>query len=387
MKLRSKDINVLQNSRKIKIVLIIAFLLVLLSLFVPSTLAAENGYNQQDADQIAQGFISQIPEEAVDGLDKIGVNTLAPEKIAGVSPDGLFSLFLNAAASSFSAPLRCLLITSAVSLLYAVINGFDASEGVKKTASAATVMAVAVSAYAPVISQISKASNLISECSNFMTAFVPAYSSVIAASGKPSTALVYGGLLIGAIQLISQLTVMVFVPLLSVILAVSLAGAVNSSLHIDSIINTVKSFVGWGLGLIMTVFVGLLGVQGVVTSAADTLGVKTAKFALGSFVPVVGGALSEAYGSVLGGLGLIKSTIGAFGILVIAVIFIIAMTPTLLMLVSVRLSAGVARILGCDPLYNALSAAGWVAGLMLAIVLCFGATFIISTSIVGSMVT
>ena len=69
------------------------------------------------------------------------------------------------------------------------------------------------------------------------------------------------------------------------------------------------------MGLACTLFVGLLSLQSLVGGAADTLGSRAVKFSLSSFVPVVGSALSDAFSSLQGCLSLLKTTVGAFGMI------------------------------------------------------------------------
>ena len=69
-------------------------------------------------------------------------------------------------------------------------------------------------------------------------------------------------------------------------------------------------------------FGALIGLQGIFAQSADTLALKTGKFLLSSGVPVVGRAISDAMGSVLAGLKMLKGTVGFAVIAVIAVSFL-----------------------------------------------------------------
>lgn len=67
-------------------------------------------------------------------------------------------------------------------------------------------------------------------------------------------------------------------------------------------------------------FVGLLSIKGLLAGAADSAVAKGAKFLIGSFVPVVGGAVSDALGSIVSSLSLVRGATGAFGILAVLLI-------------------------------------------------------------------
>lgn len=78
----------------------------------------------------------------------------------------------------------------------------------------------------------------------------------------------------------------------------------------------------WLLTFCATVFGALIGLQGIFAQSADTLALKTGKFLLSSGVPVVGRAISDAMGSVLAGLKMLKGTVGFAVIAVIAASFL-----------------------------------------------------------------
>lgn len=137
-------------------------------------------------------------------------------------------------------------------------------------------------------------------------------------------------------------------PLLGIFLAFCIAGSLNSQINIGGIISTVKKVVVWTLGFLLTIFVGLLTIRGIVAGSADTVATKTTKFLLGSFVPVVGGALSEALNSVQGCMGVIRSSVGSLGIIVCVLTFLPLLLTILLLMGTLHLSAGVAELMSVE---------------------------------------
>lgn len=79
----------------------------------------------------------------------------------------------------------------------------------------------------------------------------------------------------------------------------------------------------------MTVFTGLLSIQSIVGTSADTLGVKAAKFVVSNFVPIVGSAVADAYTTMRSGLGLLRGATGAFGIIALCVTLLPPILETL----------------------------------------------------------
>ena len=81
-------------------------------------------------------------------------------------------------------------------------------------------------------------------------------------------------------------------------------------------------------------------------SAADGAAVKTTKFLVGTFVPVLGGASSDAMSSAQGCIKLIKATVGSFVIFISAMIFLPLLMRVVVLKAVVSLSQAAGEVLG-----------------------------------------
>lgn len=113
----------------------------------------------------------------------------------------------------------------------------------------------------------------------------------------------------------------------------------------------------WTMTFCMSVFVSVLTFQSVILTRADGAGGRALKFAVSSFVPVVGGALGESLASVRGGLKLLKSGSGVFMIFGIAFMFLPVLIRCLLWIFSLNISASIGDILGTDGVCKLLRSA------------------------------
>lgn len=86
--------------------------------------------------------------------------------------------------------------------------------------------------------------------------------------------------------------------------------------------------------------------KGALASSADSVSVKGIKLLAGNTIPIVGGAIGDAYTSVLGSLNLIKGTVGAFGIFAIAAVNIPVITEMLLWMIAVNICSALCGLLG-----------------------------------------
>ena len=130
---------------------------------------------------------------------------------------------------------------------------------------------------------------------------------------------------------------------------------------------------GWMLalfGAFGALLPATLAFQTAISSAADSMTVRTVKYAVGQSVPVVGGAISGALGTLATSLGVMKSTLGGASFLAVLLLLLPPLSELFLCRMMLSLAGGVAngteaaplgRVLGefrglCDLLLAALAA-------------------------------
>ena len=106
------------------------------------------------------------------------------------------------------------------------------------------------------------------------------------------------------------------------------------------------------------------------------------KFSLSSFVPVVGGLLSEAYSTVVGCSGLLRSTVGCFGMLATVLIILPPLLTCILWSVSLSAAGSAATLFGLAPLEKLCKTAGGAVRVLIAVLAVFALIMVISVSVV-----
>lgn len=96
----------------------------------------------------------------------------------------------------------------------------------------------------------------------------------------------------------------------------------------------------------MTVFSAVLGITGSINSAADTVSVKTARFFLSNSIPIVGGAITDAVGTLAGSISVLRSGVGAFGICALLLLILPALLQMLLWKASLSVMSAAAELFG-----------------------------------------
>lgn len=361
-------------------------ILLLLFLLIPSKVFAA------DADETAlleEGFTASgyyelfplIPEDGK-ALFRDGFSR---EMLEEITPHSVMDWLFSAAAEKAAGPLKLFLSLAGVLLLTAVSDCFSdqvKGEQLRQTLSSAAALTITGILSERIVRIISDASGIIEDLSMFMLSFIPVFAGAAAAAGRPATAAVYHGTVFAAVQFFSQIAGNLILPLISIFLALSFTASVTDVIRTDAISKAVRSCAGWMLSFCLTIFIGLLTTKGMLTAPADGVAVRAAKFVLSSFVPVVGGALSDAYTSLFGCMSLIRSTIGVFGIAVMAAVLLPVIVRLLLYFAALNLSAVLADILSQTKSAAVLRSCSSALSVLMAVVICYGMMILVSVTVV-----
>ena len=308
--------------------------------------ASTDEYVSQQLDAVgADELFDSLSEETRELFEQLGIDGVSYEQIIDVSPSTLLELLVSLFKTNLKVPLGMLALIGGIMLASAIIQSFTDSLQEKKSSDIFNLVSgfvIGISIIIPIGQCISEVSSAIQLSATFMTAFIPVFVAVIIASGKPLTALSFNGLVFSLSELIMHISRSFILPIVSGFLGLSLAGAFSVGMKIGNIIAFSKRCVTVVMGFMSTVFVGLICMKGFVSTAADTVGTKASKFLLGNFLPVVGGAMGEAMSTIRSCLGLVKSSIGAFGMVGIMLIYV----PVVISLLSWQLVLYVSQILG-----------------------------------------
>lgn len=351
----------------------------------PQTLFDEFDFQQQLDAVGADEMLDAVPPQAKEILDSTGVSGIDYQQMLSLTPEEFMKEIWGMVKGQLKQPMIVFCSVLGVILLCSMLNSISDAVNDKSFTtvfSAVSVVCISATIISPIINSIYTVASTIEDCSNFMATFIPVFASVVTVGGQPVTATTYTALLFSACQVISQIASTVLVPLMGIYLALGIAGNLAPDIDVTAVTKAIKTAVTWALGLLLTLFVGLLSVQTLVASSGDSVTMKTTKFLIGSFVPVVGSALSDAFVATQGYIKLLKTTIGAFGILVAAVTFLPVLLQTVIWYGATSLSAAVSDMLGVKQVGNLLRSASSTLGVLVSVILSFAILLIVCTSLV-----
>jgi len=163
---------------------------------------------------------------------------------------------------------------------------------------------------------------------NFMYASIPTLITLLISGGNITSGGVMQPVLFMIVQITATIIKNVFVPLIVLSTVISIVNNISDKVQVARLASFLKNITAWSLGLILTVFVAIVSLQGSLGAVVDGVTSKTAKFAISAFIPVAGKYLADAADAVVGCTLLIKNAVGVaimIGIISISIIPILKM--------------------------------------------------------------
>ncbi len=323
-----------------------------------------------------------VPENAKDFLEENNISADG-NGIAEITIEKVFDSIIKEITFAISKPLTMFASLLAVIILTAVLESFvekgnNATEQIFMVVSS-LISTIIISSY--LCETLNDINIAVDSAANFSLTYIPVMAGVIAIGGHTSTAAVYTSVMMIAVQVLTQITVNVLLPVTSCLIGISAAGGINKDLKIDKLGDGVKKAIIWGLGFIMTIFIGLLTIQSNITSSADSVSLRAARFAVSTSVPFVGGSVSDALSTVKTSIELLKSGIGSFGI----VTGCCALFPVLINALCYRFFLFIAGIIsdifGTDDTGRMIKCGENVILIVISMIICFFLFITISTTL------
>ncbi len=323
-----------------------------------------------------------LPDETREFMNENGLNTENEKWTDNLTVENVFTHIFSFLKSGAKAPLSATLSIIAVIIISSVITANAEGGSVSGVCLFATAVSAAALICIPVFSTINATVNAMRGCAAFMTAFIPIFAVVVASSTGISTSISMSAVLLYATQVVSYICNFVITPLMGGYLALCVTSSSSPIIENSGIANGIKKLSFWIMSLLTTIFIGILSIQTAVNTSVDTLTVKTAKFIIGSAVPVAGTALSEALTTVTASMGLLKSSIGVWGVVACIVIFLPLLLELFLWRVGFIVSSAVAELFGVSKISSLIKSIDSVVAVLIGILLLTLAMFVISLAVV-----
>lgn len=358
---------------------VIVFLILILLFSLP--IRAESVYSTQYENVGADSIKDGIDKETLDFLSENNIDAKDPGWVNNLTVKSVFAHIGQFVKNGAKTTVKSGVLISSIIFLSAALTAFGTAPRFETAVYAAAISIGAIIS-GNIWQSISSAINAIKGCSTFMTAFVPIFASILALSGKTVTAPAMSALLLGAAETVSVISSFTVLPLIGGYLALSICSGVSPLINGAGIADSVKKISIWIISFFSTVFIGILGIQTAVNSAADSVTLKTAKFILGTSVPVAGSALGEAVSTISASVGLLRSSIGIYGVVALVFMLLPIIVELILWRLVLMLNITLGEIFSLPKITGILRSVDSMIALLIGIIMMIGGMFIISLTVV-----
>ncbi len=273
--------------------------------------------------------------------------------------------------------LVCVIISAAFHIFADNLSG----ESLKGIFSLCSSLCFSLSIFASLRSVFLTVESLLSVLSETMMGMIPVMEAVYISSGNLTTATVTSTgvtLMIGFTQTLFS---RVLFPAAYSLFILAVCSAVTKNRTVLFMTRMMKGLIIGGITLIMTLMTFVLSLQSNGAAMADGLAVKTVKFAIGSYIPIVGGGLAESFSVLSSSLNVIRQGSGIVGIAVILIAFLPPFAMILMSRIAIAFSEAISTVLGCESEGELLCECKGICTLLLSISAAAAVMYIIALGI------
>lgn len=213
----------------------------------------------------------------------------------------------------------CLSIFCALILVSFVRNFPGASE---KVLSVVSTLLIGIILLNPSGSLIQLGVSTVTQMTEYGKLLIPVLTGALAVQGGTTSSAALYSITMFFSAVLSTLIMKLVVPMLYIYLCFSIVAAFSSDELIMNFKKFTKWLITWSLKIVLYLFIGFMGITGVVSGTVDASAIKAVKLGISGMVPVVGGIISEASETIIVGAAVMKNAAGVYGILAIISLFI-----------------------------------------------------------------
>lgn len=355
----------------------ISLLLLMLFVFAPITKAETNDETQPSSESVLNP--EQMVEEQLANLDIDEMKVFweevtteyggfLPESQKGslyefIKGDKQFSLkewsngFIKFIFHEFIVNGKLLgtliLLTVFSMFLQTLQNSFEKST-VSKVAYAIVFMVLIIIALNSFHVAIQYTNETITTMISFILALIPLLLALIASSGGLVSAAFFHPVILFLMNSSGMFIQYVVLPLLFLGAVLSIVSILSEHHKVTQLGNLLRNWSIGLLGIFLTVFLGVLSVQGASAAVTDGITIRTAKFITGNFIPVIGRMFTDATDTVISASLLLKNTVGIAGVAILLLIVAFPAIKILMIAFIYKFAAAVLQPLGGGPVIACL---------------------------------
>lgn len=370
---------------------LVIFNLILVAIFittVPNYTYASNEetLKEQQEEFGIQDFIKNAKQYTGEFFEDEDINSILNNAINGkVDNSTLLKRFLNLLGDQVVTNIKSIVSILAIIIIHSILKAISKSlenDSVAKLiyyVQYILIVTIIMSNFSGIVTLVQDtATNLVA----FMNMLVPLLITLMMYTGSITTSGLIEPIILFAINFVGNIIQDIIVPLVLVFTSLIIISKISDRVQIDKLSKFLKSGIVWFLGIVLTIFVGVVSLEGTISSSVDGITAKTAKSIVSSAVPVVGKILGDAVDTVLGCGIILKNAVGLVGVVVVIGICIVPIIKLTVLTIAYKLLATIVQPIADEKIVSLLDQIGDIFKLFLAILCSLSFMLIIGTALV-----
>ncbi len=266
------------------------------------------------------------------------------------SAESFLQLLLALLTSGLKALLPELSVIFVVIVILGLIrktSGGMISQSTDEVVSFVGVTVVIVSTLSLIVKAYKDVYQVLFQVSALADATMPIMLTLLIANGGNVASSVCQPSMVMFSGVIIKLTQRVILPLSVFALVFALVGNISSNVKVGKMSSFLNNISGWVLGVVFMLYSAFTSVQGISAMAIDGVSFRAAKFATKSYIPILGGYLSDGFDIVIASTSLIKNAFGVVSLLTL--VFTVAQPLMSVLCINLGLQAIAAF---CEPIID-----------------------------------
>ena len=370
--------------KKIILIIIIAII------FIPKTVKAEDNTIATQKETFGiNSFIENSKQYTGEFFADADISEILNSAISGkVDNSKIYKKILNILGTEVQTGIKSLLSILAIIIIHSILKSI--SESLENDSISKLIYYVQYIAIVTIImSNFSDVINLVKQTSSnligFMNTLIPVLVSLMLYTGSITTTSILEPIILFLINFIGNLIQNILIPIILIIASISIISKISDQVQVAKLSKFLKSSTLWFLGIILTIFVGIVSLEGTLASSVDGITAKTAKSIVSSAVLVVGKILGDVVDSVLGCGIILKNAVGFVGVVIIISICIVPILKLSVLTISYKLVASISEVIADAKIVKLLDEMGDIFKILLGILFTIFFMVIIGTTLLIKM--
>lgn len=342
----------------------------------------EKNLNVENVQQILDEISSQNRN-----FPKLNIANLIRDIISGKSVFDMSQLLpdiFKAVFGEISLNIRLLIQIIALSVICALLINLQRSfndETISQIAFIVTYMVIVILLLNSFKASMDVGKRTIDQMVNFMQALMPTLFAALVSSGSAVSAATFNPIIAYSVEGISAIMRDYIIPVIYWISVLSLVNNLNARFQIDKYIDFIRSIITTIIILLPLMFLGVLTVEGITSPFVDNAAIKTAKFATGKFIPMVGSVMSDTFDAILRYTVILKNSIGVIGMLAVVFITVYPLIKMFALLIILKVSAAFIQPISDERVVKGIEGVANSLTLLMSCVVVVAVMFFISLAI------